>query len=291
MAKTAGGKKRTKPTRRGSSWGAMLLALFVGIALVVVVAISLLRSHGPGGSSGHGSAAIGQKVPRGIVQDLASIPTTVFNRVGTPSVLSPIAVPKEPITGKVPVLYVGAEFCPYCAAGRWSMIVALSRFGSFSDLEYMLSAGSPEVYPNTPTFTFLHAHYQSPYVDFQTVEVQTRDHAPLQQMSAQQQALMQQFDAPPYAPAEAQGAIPFLLVGHRYLFLGGPYPPALLDGKSWQSIASSLTKGSGPAASAIIANANELTASICALDGGKPTNVCGTPVIRNAIKVLPVSVP
>ena len=31
--------------------------------------------------------------------------------------------------GKPEMLYIGAEFCPYCAASRWSMALALSRFG------------------------------------------------------------------------------------------------------------------------------------------------------------------
>src|SRR5215471_17073708 len=32
--------------------------------------------------------------------------------------------------GKPEMLYIGAEYCPYCAAMRWSMAVALSRFGT-----------------------------------------------------------------------------------------------------------------------------------------------------------------
>ena len=32
--------------------------------------------------------------------------------------------------GKPKVLYVGAEYCPFCAAERWPMVVALSRFGT-----------------------------------------------------------------------------------------------------------------------------------------------------------------
>src|SRR5207249_3539085 len=34
-------------------------------------------------------------------------------------------------TGKVQVLFVGADYCPYCAAQRWSIIAALNRFGKF----------------------------------------------------------------------------------------------------------------------------------------------------------------
>jgi Domain of unknown function (DUF929) len=43
-------------------------------------------------------------------------------------------------SGKPEVLYTGAGFCPYCAAVRWPLIVALSRFGTFSGLAPARSA-------------------------------------------------------------------------------------------------------------------------------------------------------
>ena len=39
--------------------------------------------------------------------------------------------------GKPLVLYVGAEYCPYCAAERCAMVQALSRFGTFSNLTFV----------------------------------------------------------------------------------------------------------------------------------------------------------
>ena len=48
--------------------------------------------------------------------------------------------PKQPPltarTGKKKpeLLYIGAEYCPYCAASRWPLIIALSRFGTFKGL-------------------------------------------------------------------------------------------------------------------------------------------------------------
>jgi hypothetical protein len=32
------------------------------------------------------------------------------------------------------MLYIGAEYCPYCAAERWPLVMALSKFGTFSNL-------------------------------------------------------------------------------------------------------------------------------------------------------------
>ena len=71
--------------------------------------------------------------------------------------------------GKPLIFYFGAEFCPYCAAERWPLIVALSRFGTFTGLSTTTSSSS-DAYPNTPTFTFRAASYTSDYVSFQAVE-------------------------------------------------------------------------------------------------------------------------
>jgi hypothetical protein len=29
------------------------------------------------------------------------------------------------------VVFVGAEYCPYCASERWPLVMALSKFGTF----------------------------------------------------------------------------------------------------------------------------------------------------------------
>ena len=73
---------------------------------------------------------------------------------------------------------MGAEYCPYCAAERWGMIVALSRFGTFTGLQTTHSAakdgaGNAEVYPNTATWTFVHSSYTSKYLTFTPVEMNT----------------------------------------------------------------------------------------------------------------------
>lgn len=283
-------KKKKKTTVRRSSGGVMFLALVFGIALVFVVALAVLHPGRGTKPAAGGGPSIGQAVPQSIVTDLTSIPASVFNRIGAQGAQKPILVPEQPITGKVPILYVGAEYCPYCAAARWSMITALSRFGKFTGLELMRSS-STDYYANTPTFSLQRAHYASRYIDFQAVEQSTRTYQPLERLTRQQAALLQQFDAPPYVPASAKGDIPFLLVGHRYLFAGSPYVPTVLDGRSWGAIAATLPKGSGRAAKAILTNANELSAAICALTGGKPSNVCQSPAVKSAAPSLQGTVP
>ena len=71
--------------------------------------------------------------------------------------------------GKPEVLYVGAEYCPFCAAERWPLIVALSRFGTFTGLHNMQSS-STSVFPEIQSFSFVGATYPSPYVAFTGIE-------------------------------------------------------------------------------------------------------------------------
>ena len=65
---------------------------------------------------------------------------------------------------------MGAEYCPYCAAERWAMAVALSRFGTFSNLR-LIHSSSADIYPNTPTLSFYKSSYTSKYVQFTPVEM------------------------------------------------------------------------------------------------------------------------
>ena len=93
-------------------------------------------------------------------------PAPVFDAIGVhrrpsqlvaPTVLSrPTAA--EVSSGKPEVLFVGAEYCPFCGAERWPLIVALARFGHFSRLKNMQSAPL-SVFPGIQSFSFVGATY------------------------------------------------------------------------------------------------------------------------------------
>ncbi|MGC8533118.1 MAG: DUF929 family protein [Candidatus Parvarchaeum sp.] len=64
---------------------------------------------------------------------------------------SELKLPLLTYNGKPTFVYMGAQGCPFCAGMRWAIIVALSRFGNFSNLFYDRSATNDG---NVPTFTF-----------------------------------------------------------------------------------------------------------------------------------------
>ena len=79
---------------------------------------------------------------------------------------------QAPLTegGKPEVLFVGAEYCPFCAAERWPLVVALARFGRFTALHDATSS-SQAVFPSTATFSFTGVAYTSPWVALVGVEL------------------------------------------------------------------------------------------------------------------------
>jgi hypothetical protein len=151
------------------------------------------------------------------------------------------------------------------------MIIALSRFGTFSGLK-TTSSSSTDVYANTPTFTFHGATYTSQYVDFVSVETTDRNRNPLETPTSAQQALVNQYDT--------SGSIPFVDFGNRYAFNGAMYLPDVLSGMSWQAVADSLAQSSSPQAKAILGSANLVTAAICRLTADQPATVCSSSAIQ-----------
>lgn len=257
-------------------------------AVVVVVLIAVVRGLGPKSTAAPEARA---PVPASVMQQLSAIPATSWNTIGAKGAATPVMVAPLKPAAKPTFLYIGAEFCPYCAAERWSMVTALSRFGTLKNLFYTASATN-DVYPGTPTFSFYGSTYTSSVLDLQAVETTTNVpqggfYQPLQTPTQAQQALLTKYDATPYFPSS--GNIPFVLIGGTYAWQGASYDPQLLAGSSQAAIAAQLAAGTSPAAQAILANANVMTAAICATDGGKPANVCSSAGVKAAAATLPTT--
>jgi len=263
--------------------GVTVVIIAVVLAFVVVKLNSKSAASASGVSNGPTGAALSS-----VVTDTTSVPASTLDKVGAGSGVSALPVTLKggsPLTsgGKPEVLYMGAEYCPYCAAERWAMVVALSRFGTFSGLSTVHSS-STDQYPNTSTWTFVHATYTSKYLTFTPVEMETnipsgQGYTNLQTPTSAQQALLAKYDAPPYVPSTDNGAIPFIDFGNEYMISGASYSPQVLQGKSWSQIATALKDPTSPIAEAVDGTANYLTATICKLTGNQPATAC-TPVVK-----------
>lgn len=185
---------------------------------------------------------------------------------------------------KTGVLYVGADFCPYCAALRWPLAIALMRFGNLSGLQTMRSS-STDVYPDTTTINFVKVKYASSTVHFEAVETATRNGKALEPLTGEPAKLFRKYDSPPYTTQA--GGIPFLYIGGRWLLLGSPINPKDVGNRPWSTVVSELSNPKSQLAQAVLPQANLITAAICDSTGNKPEKVCKSPGVAAAAGLLP----
>jgi thiol-disulfide isomerase/thioredoxin len=284
--------KRAETRRRALIAGGSVLAVLLIVVVLVIVKTSGGRPAGK--SSSAATASANTPVATSVSQKIASVPAATLDKIGAgvaypapggiypnaiQTVKSPPAILKS--NGKPQVVYVGADYCPYCAAERWALTVALSRFGTFSNLS-LIHSSSTDVYPNTPTLSFYKSSYTSKYVVFSTTEAQTVTHATLQPLTALDKTLMATYDAPPYVPAGYNGSFPFVDFGNQYVIDGASYNPQTLAKLTWQQVAADLSNPNSAVAKAIDGTANHITAAICKITGNQPGNVCTSPGVTAA---------
>jgi hypothetical protein len=268
--------------------GSTLVVIAVVVAFIVVKANNKPPASSSNGPTGSALASVVSKV--------TNVPASTLDKVGSGSFTGKIPPVNggTPLTsgGKPEMLYMGAEYCPYCAAERWSMIVALSRFGTFSGLSTVHSS-TTDTPSNLSTFTFHGSSYTSKYLTFTPVEMQTNvvdpstgNYPVLEKPTAAQQALLTKYDAPPYVSSAAQaGAIPFIYFGGKYLSIGASYDATVLSGLKWDQIAADLSNPDSPVTKAIGGTANYITAAICKMTGNQPASAC-TATVQSLEKSL-----
>ncbi len=271
----------------------------IAVIAVVVAFIVFKANSKPSTPAASSSSTVTGSALNDLVATVTSVPASTLDKVGNGG--SAVSAKPIPVKGTAPALtsggkpemvYEGAEYCPYCAAERWAMIVALSRFGTFSGLQTISSAtkdggGSAEPYPATPTWTFAHATYTSKYLTFTPVEAYTNIpdtstgfYTTLQTPTAAQTALLTKYDAPPYVASADAGSIPFVDFGNKALIIGASYNPGILSGLSWSQIAADLSNPNSSVAKSIDGVANYMTAAICKMTGNQPASAC-TPTVQS----------
>ena len=258
--------------------GAPILVVVLLVGVLLIVKHNQKPAASTATPSGSASAAVAQAV--------AAVPAATFNAIGAGTVqAAPAAITGTALTagGKPRIVYIGAEYCPYCAAERWSMVVALSRFGSFTGLGVTNSA-SDDIYPSTATLTFHGATYTSDLLSFTGVETTTNirsggGYQPLDTPSAADQTLLANYDP--------KGSIPFVDLGNEYVISGASYDPTVLQGLTHEQIAAQLSVPASAVAQAVDGSANVITAALCTLTDNKPAAVCTSTGVAAAAMKLP----
>jgi len=270
-------RKAERRNRMIITGGSTLVVLVIVLAFVVIKLTQGSSSAGAGNSSVTGSL-----LPASVASQVTGVPAATLDRVGKGAV--PTFTQGQPALtagsgaaltsgGKPQMLYIGAEFCPYCAATRWSMAIALSRFGTLSPL-HGIHSSSTDTDPNTATLTFYKTSYTSKYLDFTPVEVQTVSRGTLQNPTSAQNAVWAK-----YEPDPNTRGYPFIAFGNKLVLKGPIFDAAVLQGKSWSQIAAALHDPTSPVAQSVLGAANYITGAICKMTNNQPSDVCTSPAV------------
>ena len=249
-------RKRAETRRRLLLSGTAVVATvaFVG----ALVGVKLTAAH---------PAASEARAPAAVVGQATAVPLSIIartNQGATATPLHPVAAagPALTIQGKPAIVFVSEESCPFCAAERWALVVALSHFGTWSDLGATRSSAT-DVYPSTATFSFRTAHFSSAEITLRTTELADNLGKPLQPETGLDAKLIGVYDVPPFVnSADQSGAVPFLDIANRFVLAGAQYNPQVLAGLSAAQIAGQLRNPSSPVAQAIDGSAKVIVTAI-----------------------------
>ena len=170
--------------------------------------------------------------------------------------------------GKPTIVFISAEYCPFCAIERWALVMALDRFGNLSSLHYSTAANDEGDYA---TFTFLNSTYTSNYISFRNFETANRASPPaaLQAVPSNYSTVWGSFG----------GGVPFLDFANAYVIKVSLLAfPDILGGNNWTQIVTSISTSDSTGLQ-IRQAANMITSVICKVTGGLPASVCSAPPI------------
>jgi Domain of unknown function (DUF929) len=276
-----GGLRRPRRPRhaqraRSAAAGAVVAgALLVAVAVVVpdsgpeVPAVAIKQTFGP---------SLGQAT---------KVPDKVLETVGVPRSISlPVVLKGQPALlsrGKPEVVYIGAGYCPYCAVARWSLQVALSKFGKFSQLGPAVSSSATDVDPGVKSWGFRGSHYSSSNFTFTAADF-GRTFPSNKALSPLARQLLKTYDTAPYTTSG--GSIPFIDIDNRYLQVGASASTSVLEHLTLNQISLDLHHPDSPVARSLDGASNYLIATFCLVAGQQSAAICSSVMITRAEATL-----
>ena len=268
-------KLRAEAARQERQRKQVIAAVVAVVVVILAVTLGVVIANRP---KPQAPAAAGADAA---LAKLTSLPASTLDAAAAPS---PAQAPAKleggtPLTqdGKPKVLYVGAEYCPFCAMERWALIGALSRFGTFSGLTPTTSS-STDVHPDTPTWSFAKAKFASDVLAFDAVETQDREGQPLQTLDGENLAVFTKFNP--------GGGIPWLNYGGTHATNGATVDANVLDGKTYDQIIAGIQDPSSEIGKTMNPAINMITAQLCELTKGQPSDVCTSQGVMSASVLL-----
>ena len=211
------------------------------------------------------------------------VPDTVLEQIGLAAGVSgPYVLKDKPALterGKPVVIYIGADFCPYCATARWALEIALAKFGTMIDGP-TVSSSAADVDPNTASFGLHGSHYTSSYFTWEAADGVGSGFPSRANMTEQELSAYKTYDKAPYTPYA--GSIPFIDIDNRYLVVGSNASIAPLQGLTASQITKDLSHPSSPVARAMDGAANYAIAALCSIAGNSSATICSSHFVARA---------
>jgi hypothetical protein len=299
VVKNGLGDPREIPPRWGTSSSRRRRGLYAaagGLAAVVIAAVAVASNlggkAGPGPALAQGgpyrppSATGTYQLPAGAISRVEGVPVSALiasaraqlshGQVIAPEKLPPAAPPLSS-GGRPEIMFICAEYWSKCAAERWPLVMALSKFGTFTTLKGTTSSATGTS-PKTPTFSFYGATYTSKYLTLVTDELETNtdvgegEYPLLQPPTTQEMTMMNAWDRAPYTTIRL--SLPFAYVGGKFLLTTAQYDASAISQMSFQTAASTMSSGTSAVSRNAEAAAGYLVADFCALTRDQPTRVC-----------------
>jgi hypothetical protein len=270
---------------RGRAFHKRWLALSaVSVAALMAAAFATSTGAVAGASvkrlaAGTASASLKQAASVNGVQ----VPDTVLEQIGLAAGVSgPYVLKDKPALterGKPVVIYIGADFCPYCATARWALEIALAKFGTMTDGP-AVSSSAADVDPNTASFGLHGSHYTSSYFSWEAADGVGSGFPSRANMTTQELSAYKTFDKAPYTAYA--GSIPFIDIDNRYLVLGSNASIAPLQGLTASEITKDLREPSSRVARAMDGAANYAIAALCSIAGNGAAAICSAHFVARA---------
>ena len=251
----------------------------IAAGLAIMAASTVTACASPASSTGTG-AQVSPAVAK-LVDEVTGIPFTASDQNSAVVPLARASTLRGPALtegGKPEVLYIYAQFCPYCGTENWALLIALGRFGTFAGVNESRSANYPPI-PPIDTWTFYGSSYTSSYLAFVPVEtysnvlvspkanpLEATSYRLVQKLTPAEQAVFDKVDK--------LHATPLTDFGGKSELVGSPVSPFPLENLSWSQLVTALRAHRGTAAGQIIGAADAITADLCVLTGNKPASAC-----------------
>jgi Domain of unknown function (DUF929) len=184
-------------------------------------------------------------------------------------------------SGGVPVFFfMGSIACPYCSASSWAFETALDRIGTLSNtvLGHSNPSDSP---PSVPEVELANATYTSSWITALIAEGTDDTQITTPALgSCTETAYVSSYDA--------DGSIPFIVIGGTYVHVGTLVDPTqLVDlGLNASQVQRQVSAQNGSAWNLIEPAANWVTAYLLVVDGRQPSSVAAIPGVASDLNQI-----